>query len=76
MVIGHLRPGWRRATDRFPITWIGGSDPFRSINRLDTMASLHGRCPICMKRGQMVTRKSVELATPSKGCSCSTSSDC
>lgn len=25
--IGHHQPGWRGATDRFPVNWTGGFDP-------------------------------------------------
>lgn len=28
--IGHHQPGWRGATDRFPVNWTGGFDPERS----------------------------------------------
>ena len=28
--IGHHQPGWRGATDRFPVNWTGGFDPEQS----------------------------------------------
>lgn len=29
--IGHHQPGWRGATDRFPVNWTGGFDPERNL---------------------------------------------
>lgn len=38
---GHRasRPCWRRATDCFPITWTGGTDPSRSFVVADSMTT-------------------------------------
>ncbi len=37
-VIGHLRPAWHRATDRFPITWTCGFDPQETVRNRHPMS--------------------------------------